>query len=295
MKITFRGVRGSIAVPGEKTVRTGGNTSCIEVRTDTGELLILDAGTGIFALSQTLFGQLPLTMHLFITHTHWDHIQGLPFLLPTFIPGNTIHIYGAFDPVKNATIQETLGRQWEYIYFPVREAELAANLHFHTLREGQTVTTASASVTGVLMNHPVINLGYRIESNGRSLFFTGDHEPAYNFYAPADPEYASYERLLAQRHAQQLELIRGVDVLIADTSYTSEDLPSKRGWGHGSYGTSLALARDAGVKHLFFTHHEPTRSDDALQTVFEAVKAEHEASGNPFELHLACENASFSW
>ena len=108
MKIKFWGVRGSIPCPGPSTVRYGGNTTCIEIRTDDGELIILDAGSGIFPLANALLEQLPITCHLFITHTHWDHIQGLPFFIPAFIPGNTLNIHGAYDPIGQKSIRSVL-------------------------------------------------------------------------------------------------------------------------------------------------------------------------------------------
>jgi phosphoribosyl 1,2-cyclic phosphodiesterase len=275
MKIRFWGVRGSIASPGPGTVKYGGNTTCIEVRADDGSLIILDAGTGIFPLAQSLFPELPVSAHVFLTHTHWDHIQGLPFFIPIFIPGNTVKVYGVFDPVKQQGLRETLACQMEYCYFPVREAELKARMEYLTLHEFQKVQIGNATVTNIFMNHPVLNFGYKIECNGKSVFFTGDHEPLYNIYDQDDDDYAEYARFMEQKTAHITEFIRGVDVLIADTSYTREEYPSKKGWGHGTYDTSIALARAAGARHLFFTHHEPTRSDTKLEQIFQATMDEY--------------------
>ncbi|MEO5346647.1 MAG: MBL fold metallo-hydrolase [Magnetococcus sp. YQC-9] len=293
MKIKFWGVRGSIATPGPSTVRHGGNTTCIEVRTDSNALIILDAGTGIFPLALTLFPELPLTAHLFITHTHWDHIQGLPFFIPNFIPGNTLKIFGAFDPVGRRDIREALTTQLQYAFFPVREAELKASLEYVTLREGESVQVADATVTNLLMNHPVLNFGYRIECNGKSVIFTGDHEHLGNIYAPDDPEFDEYERLIQQKNQAIVDFVRGVDVLIADTSYTVQEYPTKIGWGHGTFDANIALARQAGVKTLFFTHHEPTRSDGVLEKVFlEALERNSAQPGDP-QFLLASEGLVF--
>ena len=295
MKIRFWGVRGSIASPGPKTVRYGGNTTCIEIRTDNNELLVLDAGTGIFPLSQTLLSELPLTTNVFITHSHWDHIQGLPFFVPNFIPGNVLRLHGAFDPISGHGIEQVMSVQLQYSYFPVREAELKSRMEYVTLAPGQPVTVGSATITPCLLNHPVINFGYRIESAGKSMFFTGDHEPPYNIYEPGDPDYAEYQQFVDEKNRAIVLAMQGVDVLIADSSYTAAEYPAKKGWGHGSFDSSLAYARDAGAKTLFFTHHEPTRSDDALEAVFAAVQASPTQGHTGVTLRLAREGDVFEF
>lgn len=295
MKIRFWGVRGSIASPGPKTVRYGGNTTCIEVRTDANELIILDAGTGIFPLSQTLLSEMPLTANVLISHSHWDHIQGLPFFVPNFIPGNVLRLHGAFDPISGNGIEQVMSVQLQYSYFPVREAELKARTEYVTLSPEESIQIGSATVTAYLLNHPVINFGYRIESSGKSVFFTGDHEPPYNIYEPNDPDYAEYQQFVQDKELAIDRAMQGVDVLIADSSYTAQEYPAKKGWGHGSYDSSLAYARRAKARNLFFTHHEPTRSDDALEAVFDAIRqASAEQPGAP-QLHLAREGDTFEF
>ncbi|GAB4402254.1 MAG: MBL fold metallo-hydrolase [Rhodoferax sp.] len=295
MKVRFWGVRGSIASPGPATVRYGGNTTCIEVRTDRNELIILDAGTGIFPLSQSLLSELPVTAPVLITHSHWDHIQGLPFFIPNFIPGNTLRLYGAFDPVSGRGVEQVMAVQLQYSYFPVREAEMKARIEYVTLTPGVPVAIGSASVTPYLMNHPVVDLGYRIEADGKSVFFTGDHEPNNNIYEPGDPEFAEYQSLVDERNREILQAMAGVDVLIADSSYTRDEYPSKKGWGHGTFDTSIAYARRAGVKRLYCTHHEPTRSDDALEAAFaQALRDNPPQPGDP-EICLAREGEVYEF
>ncbi|HIJ84745.1 MAG: beta-lactamase domain protein [Magnetococcales bacterium] len=289
MKLTFRGVRGSIAVPGPNTLRYGGNTTCLEIRGDNNELIILDAGTGIYQLALTLFGELPIEAHLFLTHTHWDHIQGLPFFIPTFIPGNTIHIYGAFDPVGQKNIRQILARQFEYCYFPVREAELKATMRFTTLKERQTVQAGGVTISNILMNHPVLNFGYRIECNGKSIFFTGDHEQLYNIYAPEEDGWSEYQQYVNEKNKAITDFMHGVDLLVADTSYTIQDYPQKKGWGHSTFDANIDMARIAQVKSLYFTHHEPVRSDNDLERVYqEALERKKVAIHGP-PCHLARE------
>lgn len=274
MKIKFWGVRGSIASPGPKTVRYGGNTTCIEVRTDSNELIILDAGTGIFPLSQTLLAELPVTANVLITHSHWDHIQGLPFFVPNFIPGNTLRLHGGFDPVSGKGVEQVMSVQLQYSYFPVREAEMKGRIEYVTLAPNEQLQIGTATVTPCLLNHPVIDFGYRIDCNGKSVFFTGDHEPPYNIYEPGDDGYEEYQVFVDEKNKAIDDALSGIDVLIADCSYTDQEYPAKRGWGHGTFSSSIATAKTAGAKVLYCTHHEPTRGDDALEVAFaDALKS----------------------
>lgn len=289
MKIRFWGVRGSIPSPGPATMRHGGNTTCIEVRSDAGELIILDAGTGIFPLAQSLLGQMPVRANIFITHTHWDHIHGLPFFTPIFIPGNTICIHGAYDVVNGQGIEQVMAVQMQYSYFPIREAELRAGIEYRTLEIGERVAIGDAVVTNTLLNHPVIDLGYRVECKGKSMFFTGDHEPWFNIYEPGDEGFAEYQGLIDDKQRQMDEAVRGVDALVVDCSYTDAEYPAKKGWGHSTFDYAIALARRAGVRRLVCTHHEPTRSDDELEGVFAEVLRRHPAQDGDPEIILAKE------
>ena len=289
MKVKFWGVRGSIACPGPKTVRYGGNTTCIEIRTDNNELIILDAGTGIFQLSQVLLAELPVTANVLITHSHWDHIQGLPLFIPNFIPGNTLRLHGGFDPVSGKGIEQVMAVQLQYSFFPVREAEMKARIEYVTLMPNETVQVGSAKVTPCLLNHPVIDFGYRVECDGKSVFFTGDHEPPYNIYQPGEEGFDEYQVFVDEKSQSILEAIRDVDVFIADSSYTDAEYASKKGWGHGTFSTSMATAKAAGAKVLFCTHHEPTRNDDALEAVFAAALAANAEHIKGLDVRLARE------
>ncbi|MDP2822599.1 MAG: MBL fold metallo-hydrolase [Sulfuritalea sp.] len=271
MKVRFWGVRGSIASPGPHTIRYGGNTTCIEVRSDDGALIILDAGTGIFPLAQELLKQMPVQANVFITHTHWDHIQGLPFFTPLYIPGNSVRIHGGYDVVAGRGIDQIMEVQLQYSYFPVREAEMRANIEYETLSIGEPVSVGDATVTPLMLNHPVVNFGYRVDCNGKSVFFTGDHEPWLNIYAPEDEGYVEYQQMVEMQQAHLDQALAGLDVLIADSSYTAAEYPTRIGWGHGTMEGHIAWARRLGVKKLVCTHHEPTRSDDDLERVFAAA------------------------
>jgi len=284
MRFRFRGTRGSLAAPGPDTVRYGGNTTCIEVRSDDDELIIIDAGTGIRELGLELARSMPIKCHIFISHTHWDHIQGLPFFLPLFVPGNEITIYGPPDPLTMTGIEAVLVKQMEYPHFPVRVAELLADISYETLTDGQSVDIGFASVSTILMNHPAMNFGIKVRCDGKSLFFTGDHEPFYNIYQPGEADYEDYESLVQERNRGIEDFTRGVDVLIADGQYTEEEYETRQGWGHSTHERSLALARKVEAGTLYLTHHETTRTDDAIDAIDARLREEWKDSGICFEM-----------
>lgn len=283
MKVRFWGVRGSIAAPGPTTVQFGGNTSCYEIISKAGTRLILDSGTGIRELGLGLLKNLPTTAHILISHTHWDHIQGFPFFVPAFIPGNSIHMYGPIQYSKDlATI---IRMQMDYEVFPVREAELKSRLHYHNLGEGK-IEIDDLTVYTKYTNHPVMTLSYRIEGDGKSVVYTGDTEPYFNVLLTGgrtpdqiDPEdlreIEDEVRIQNQRH---VDFCKEADLLIHDAQYTeSEYLLNRRGWGHTPIEHAIMVGRRAGVKRLALSHHDPTRPDVQLldfQARFAALNRE---------------------
>ena len=277
MKFRFWGVRGSIPSPGPRTARYGGNTTCIEVRTDNDTLIIIDGGTGLFSLAQSLIQNKAgaIQANIFITHSHWDHIHGLPFFTPLFVRDSRVRLHGVTDPVTGNGIEHVMSVQLQNSYFPVSETQMDATIEYHTLSVGEAIPVGDATVNNVVMNHPVTDLGYRIECNGKSLFFTGDHEPFYNIHPDGAPEHAAYEHWMRERSAAIDAMVKGVDALIVDCSYTREEYPAKRGWGHGTFDSAFALALRTGARTLYCTHHEPTRGDDELEAVFADVMARH--------------------
>ncbi|SFU77021.1 MBL fold metallo-hydrolase [Pseudoduganella namucuonensis] len=291
MKFKFWGVRGSIPSPGPRTARYGGNTTCIEVRSDDDTLIVIDGGTGIFALAQSLIAQkkVPVKANIFITHSHWDHIHGLPFFTPLFIKGSRVRLHGTTDPDTGNGIEHVMGVQLQNSYFPVSETQMDATIEYRTLAPAETIAVGDAQVSNVVMNHPVIDLGYRIDCNGKSVFFTGDHEPHYNIYPPGHPEHAAFQSHIEERTRAIEATIQGVTALIVDCSYTREEYPAKQGWGHGTFDGAFAMAIKAGAKQLYCTHHEPTRSDDELEAVFQEVMARHAPLPEGLQVFLAYE------
>ena len=262
MNFKFWGVRGSIPTPGSGTVKYGGNTTCIEIRTDDNDLILLDAGTGIRPMGLELLKQdAPLTANIFITHTHWDHIQGLPFFAPIFISGSKVILHGGLDPVTNEGIERAMAVQLQHSYFPIHETELNANLHYNTIKAGESVVIGSATVTPILLDHPVLNFGYRVDADGQSIFFTGDYEP----------NKEQYHSFVNKQPSAIIEAMEGVDALIVDSSYTAEEYRSKIGWGHGTYDLAMMLAELSKAKKLFFTHHQPRRTDEQLESIYNEI------------------------
>jgi phosphoribosyl 1,2-cyclic phosphodiesterase len=284
MKLKFWGVRGSIPTPGPETSKYGGNTTCLQVTTDNGDLIILDAGTGIRVLATHLPTQLPGPAHILISHTHWDHIHGLPFFSPLFVPGNQIKIYGGRDTNTGEGIERALNVQLQYCYFPIIESELKAEVEYVTVQARQAFKVGSATITPYLMHHPVINFGYRIDCDGKSLFFTGDYEPLLNNFVPESIEFANHQQMIERTREELIQAISHVDALVIDSSYTQEEYASRQGWGHGTHQSSMELAQKARVKKLYFTHHEPTRSDVELEVIAKSLKKD-----NDFEQFLAYE------
>jgi len=289
MRFRFWGVRGSIASPGPRTVRYGGNTTCIEVRTNQNALLILDAGSGIYPLGESLRGPESVEAHLLITHSHWDHINGLPMFEPLFNPLTRCHVYGGPEDQTGRSIEHVLAVQFQNSYFPVSEAQLAAALDFRTLTDAEAFEIADARVRTVLMNHPIPNFGYRIECGGKSLFFTGDHEPFFNPHPANTPRFSEHQVRIDQRSAAIEAALKDVDALIVDCTYTQSEYPQKTGWGHGTFDSALALAKRVGARHLYCTHHLPNRSDDELEAVFAAFLADHAGQIRGLDITLAYE------
>jgi ribonuclease BN (tRNA processing enzyme) len=198
-------------------------------------------------------------------------------------------LYGAFDPIAGSGPEHIMNVQLQYSYFPVREVEMKSNFEYIALMLNEPVKIGAATVTPILLNHPVVDLGYRIDCNGKSIFFTGDHEPHFNIYAVGDEGYDEYQALIEEQRLSIIEAIRGVDIVVADSSYTPDEYLAKKGWGHGTFDSCIQMARDAGARMLYCTHHEPTRSDDDLEKVFAEALARNAVAADKLDIRLARE------
>lgn len=264
LRVKFWGTRGSLAKPGRATVRYGGNTSCVQVTSAAGTLVVLDCGTGIHDLGQALMasGKQPLRGSILISHTHWDHIQGLPFFAPLFVPGNEWNIYAPRG--LGQSLRETLAGQMQYTYFPVSIEQLGAQIHYHELIEGEFCID-ELKVTTHYLNHPALTLGYRIEGGGATVVYACDHEPFTPPVAASNQSLGSQDR----RHA---EFLAGADLVIHDAQYTATEYPKKIGWGHSSMEYAMDVCRAAGARQLAFTHHDPLRDDDTIDRLVATVR-----------------------
>jgi phosphoribosyl 1,2-cyclic phosphodiesterase len=283
MRVTFWGTRGSVPTPGPSTVRYGGNTSCVQVATAAGTCLILDSGTGIRELGLLLTRQgAPVSAHLMLGHTHWDHISGFPFFTPGFQPGNRLAIYGARDPERS--LRDVLAGQMHSTYFPVPLSDLGAEITFCELAEGK-MHIDDATVRTQFLNHTSPCLGYRIEADGVSVAYVTDHEP----YPSTDDGQG-----LTGDDRRLVDFVQGVDLLIQDAQYTAEEYTARRGWGHGSADYVVDIAVAAGARRVALFHHEPTHTDADIDRMLLAGRARARAAGSSVEVFGAIEGDALS-
>jgi phosphoribosyl 1,2-cyclic phosphodiesterase len=263
MLARFWGTRGSIAAPGPDTNHFGGNTSCVELTTPSGGVLVLDCGTGARSLGNRLLASAsgPVAATILLTHTHWDHIQGFPFFAPLFQPGNRFKVFGPEG--ARLSLRDVLAGQMEHHYFPVELDQLAARISYEDLGEG-AYEMDGVRVRAQKMNHPSPTLGYRIEAGGRSICYLCDHEPYFDEIWREGATPGNLESILEEGDRRHAEYMQGADVVIHEAQYTPEEYPSKRHWGHSTYVYVVKLAALAGVQRLFLTHHDPSHDDQFI-------------------------------
>ena len=253
--LTFWGTRGSIPTPGPTTTRYGGNTACVALGLGKDHLVVLDAGTGIRALGQDVIrrGSRPRRIDILLSHTHWDHIQGLPFFEPLHHSDGTVRIFGARQ--GTVALEEILNRQMAPVVFPVPMQKLAADIRITEVTEG-AFELGPVRVEAIRLRHPGMTLGYKLmlATGGGALAYVTDNElgPGGVYDVPAD------------WRARLVKFLGGVDTLIHDGMFSEESIRARLGWGHSTPRQAVELAVESGVPHLVLFHHEPANGDDAI-------------------------------
>ncbi|MEZ6196582.1 MAG: MBL fold metallo-hydrolase [Planctomycetota bacterium] len=248
MKAKFWGTRGSVPVSGPQCVEFGGDTPCVQILLESSrDVVILDSGTGIRSLGLELLGRpdgASKRIHLFLTHAHWDHIQGFPFFGPAFVPGFELEIYCSKDAA------DFLARQMSPPFFPVGLDAMLATRRFTRLEPEQKVMIGDAVVSWIPLPHPQESTAFRVDENGRSLVLATDTEHPQAGHNPRLVEFAT-----------------GANVLIYDSQYTPSEYEKKRGWGHSTYVQGTATTAAAGAERLILFSHDPTHDDAAIREI----------------------------
>lgn len=259
MRIQFWGVRGSAPAPHASALRYGGNTPCVEVRAGN-QFFIFDAGTGLRDLGRQLAVELggdPLNAALFLSHYHWDHVQGLPFFEPLYREGGTLRIFGPrLAPGSGTGLAGVLKALFGPPFFPISTDRMQALTPLQELEPGSEFTLGDTRVRTCGLHHPHAVLAYRLEHGGASLVYATDHQPGD-----------------AARDAELLDLARRADLLILDAQLRPDEIPAGRNdYGHGTWESAVRLARAAGAKNLFLFHHDPSRADDEVDLILEEAR-----------------------
>lgn len=273
MFIKLYGTRGSIAVASKVTQKYGGNTTCLYVESRTGDAIVIDAGTGIRKLGALLVKNKKKYIHLIFTHYHWDHIQGIPFFTPLFFKNKVITVYG-HD--KEVTAKKALSYQMNKPYFPtVKWAEIPAKIKYKNLQKGFKI--GSIKIETIVNNHPNYTVGLKFtEGRNRVAFLTDNELFAKNGHTP-------YKKFV--------NFVKGIKLLIHDAQYTDAVYKSRIGWGHSTYTQVMRLAKDAKIKNVIFTHHEPFSSDKVIDNTIKKLKKKFPK----YNIKAAAEGATFTF
>jgi CheY-like chemotaxis protein/phosphoribosyl 1,2-cyclic phosphodiesterase len=279
--VRFWGTRGSIPVSGSRYARYGGNTACVSVHYGD-DVLILDAGSGLRELGLDLAQRGPRPIHLFVTHTHWDHIQGFPFFVPAYVAGFDLSLYAASGFGKD--LKSVFGGQLDRDYFPVQLEDMRAGIRFCTVN-GADLQLGPFRVSWEFAHHPGATLAYRIEVGGRHLAYVPDNEFLAGFLGDpssvtADgPELAPYARLVS--------FLSGLDLLVAEAQYTTAEYARKTGWGHSSLPNACRLVQLAQTPRWIITHHDPADDDDQLDAKGHLARQLLHDMGCPTQVSMA--------
>ena len=274
MKIKLLGTRGSIPTPGKDTVKYGGNTTCIDLTLKSGEKIIIDAGSGMRILSEEILSKKINHINLFLTHSHWDHIQGFPFFIPIYIPKFSIKIFAA-SPTYDRLL-DILKGQMQSLYYPVPFKQIGANIEFEKIRK-KGITIDGVKISSILTNHPLETHAFKFEEDGKSLVFMSDNE-------------LDHQDIAVVPYKQHLNFIKDSDILIHDAQYEKKEMEKHKSWGHSSWEQTVAFAKEGGIKTLYLTHYDPSRKDKEIDKI---VKKAQKVAGKTLKVKGARENGTF--
>ena len=273
IKVKFWGVRGSIPTPGPRTLKYGGNTSCVQINFPGKSHFIVDAGSGIRELGKELLqSKDPVKGYIFLSHFHWDHIQGLPFFKAAFKPGNHFEVFGCDEP--DVELTKIISFQMNPIYFPVAVEDMGAEVRFQTIQEGSFMVEG-VEVETRFMNHPGYTMGFRFNYDGKSVVYISDNEPFTNPFAdPAEGKDSSslaarFENFVDDKEDGLIQFIKDADLLIHDTQYFPDEYLQRITWGHSPYTYTVDIAIKAHVKRLVLFHHDPDHDDATVEEIAE--------------------------
>lgn len=278
MQITFWGVRGSYPVPGAATVRYGGQTSCVEIRSASGGCLVIDAGTGMRALGQKLSreGGVPRQFHVLLSHVHWDHIQGLPFFEPAYIPGNRIAVYALLTAADE--LDQVIGGITRHEFFPMPLERVPAQFQFIEVKPTVAMSIEDFHVLPIALNHPFGAVGYRVDADGTSVAYVSDTAPftevlhKQHFLSGLEPLTAEDTAALGSMRQNLVTALRGVDTVIYDTHFLPEEYKRFPHYGHSTPDQALEICVEAGARRLVLYHHAPSHSDEQMDEIAASYK-----------------------
>jgi phosphoribosyl 1,2-cyclic phosphodiesterase len=272
LRVTCWGTRGSIPAPGPETVRFGGNTSCVEARAGDGRRYVFDAGSGIRAQGRAMESDGAAGADLFLTHYHWDHIQGFPFWAALYSAASRVRVHGPRS--GGVSVADAIHGQMGGVHYPITLDRLPGAVEFADVSEREPWTDGAVEVRAFPARHSGLTYAYRVRAEGATVVYAPDNE-----LGGADPAW----------YAAFAEFVRGADLLLHDAMYTDEEYARFHGRGHSTFSQAVRLAEEAGVRRLHFFHHAPSRGDAQLEAIAAACRTDAEARGSTLEIGVATE------